>query len=145
MPKRLTKAELHWIETNPENLSVEDLAKELGFHKNIIQKYMKIKTIPKAEPKLVPEVRKSIPIDENADIRLGRRVRNGEVVATIMTPGASEVGDLAREKRGAPNLRDSLKNAIHKPKGNGTIKENNQDTIIKSLQDEIKRLKGNNV
>jgi len=143
MPKRLSNAELYYIESNPQGKTAKELSKELGFHENIIKKYMKSKP-KKVEQKVETPKPKSIPFDENAAVRMGRKIsdKTGEVVGVVMTPGASETGDLARDRRGPVNLRDSLKNAIHKPKGGGHhAKNTDYEKIALDLAKEVEQLK----
>ena len=142
MPKRLSRAEVFYIRENPDNKSIEQLSKELGYGIPIIKKYMsptKVVTVQEQSKQ------KSIPFEENADMRMGKRVKNNEVVATVMTPGASEVGDIAREKLGSVRLGKSIESAIHRPKGPSfNPKQEDPYKVIQQLQEEIKQLKANN-
>lgn len=143
MAKRLSNAELYYLAQNPDGKTAKELAKELGFHENVIKKYL---TPPKTEvveydeeielPK--PKV-KQIPLGENADEMMGKKVRNGQVVGTVMTPGASQVADDMRKKKGNVSLKDSLRSAIHKPKSPSN--ELTAEETIDYLKEEIRRLK----
>jgi hypothetical protein len=45
--KQLSKAEIHWVQTNPEGLTVEDLARELECHVDIVKQFI---IVPKKSP-----------------------------------------------------------------------------------------------
>jgi predicted transcriptional regulator len=105
MPKKLSKAELFYIAENPDNQTPEELAKELGFAVSVIKKYFK----PKEQPPQIEKPHKSV-----IKVDLAKRIKNGEVIATVMTPGASEQSDEIRRERGT--TKETIKNAVHRCK-----------------------------
>lgn len=140
MPKKLSNAELYYISANPQGKTAKELGKELGFHENVIKKYMTVNNSVNDEEIILPQPKpKVIPLGKNADEKMGKKVRNGQIVGTVMTPGASEVSDDARKERGAAPLKESLRGAIHKPKSpSNTL---SSEETIEFLKEEIKRLK----
>lgn len=101
---KISKVEVFYIEQNPDNLTAAELAKELGRSVNTIKKFYKEKVIEE----VVEAKKPSTPIDH----LMGRRERNGQVVATVMTPGASEASDAAR-KEYSGRMGEAIKSAVH--------------------------------
>jgi len=109
----LSKVEKFFIEGNA-NLPVEDVAAELDRSVNIVQKHLDtIKTKP-AKKKSTKKKAKKQPKDTQFQMLMGRKERQGEKVATVMTRSASELADDQRPKR---LVNKKLQKAIHKPRG----------------------------
>lgn len=102
---RLNKVEKFFIDNNTE-LSTEELAEALDRNVHVVEKYQKDNPpVKKNEPEPVknePEILKA----------MGRHVRNGEKVATVMTRTASELSDATRPKR---TMNKKTQEAIFKP------------------------------
>lgn len=119
MPKKLSKYELFFIQENPQNMTAEELSKELGYGVSIIKKYMKLKPeLVVEQTQVTPPIQKQIPQEDDALSKFGRRVRNHTATAIVMTEGASQVTDDYRQKMPYRSMREDIKNAIYKPKGN---------------------------
>lgn len=109
MAKKLTKAEIHYIKSNPDGLSEEQMAEELEISISSVKKYY------------VKVQKEQIPQSEDVFKLMGRRTEGknkGGIV--VMTRPASELADATRENR-TMNIKESLKNAIHRPKGNNHV------------------------
>lgn len=111
---KVTKVEQFYIESNPENKTIHELASELDRSPKIIAKYYTEKKA--VEPESSTEAAPAPPISnpEAPMFKLmGRHERQGKHVATVMTRAASELADSTRPAR----LKDKnkLANAIHKP------------------------------
>lgn len=110
MANQLSKAETYYIISNPEGLSVEALAKELGRTKNTVQKILNKHLAENPPQKEVVEV----PLGTRIDNEFGRREKNGHIIATVMTPGAASKADETRSER--QRTKDALKNCVHQCK-----------------------------
>ena len=107
----LTKYEKFYIEQNPDNLTIHELAKELDRNPNTVGKYVtkKVQTEVTTEPEPPPK-------PESPMFQLmGRHKRNKQNVATVMTKAASELADATRPER--LKNKNKMENAIHRPKG----------------------------
>lgn len=134
--KVFTKAELYWILNNPEGLTDLELAKSLKRMKFEIigvkkrywskRKHYQYKDYTPSEKKVkikkeivdVLEQNPSVKVEEiikglDVGAQMGKHKRKGEVVATVMTPSASELSDEARKTNSARKHNS----AIFKPKG----------------------------
>jgi len=116
---RLNEVEKFFIVNNKEEMSVEMLAEKLDRTVELVQKCLD--TIPKKKKSNVVVEEQPVEADppkkpESPIFKLmGRHERNGQKVATVMTRAASEYADSTRPQR--LEQKQSLKNAIHKPKG----------------------------
>ena len=111
---KLTKSELFYIQSNPDNMTIHELAKELDRTPSLVAKYYveKAESFPE-EPSAPPA---PIANSEAAMFKLmGRHERKGKHVATVMTSAASELADATRSGRLVD--KNKMKNSIHKPKG----------------------------
>lgn len=100
--KKLNKAEEFYVKNNPDSKSVEELAKELNTVIEVVQPFY---TAPVKPPKQETLVNKL----------MGKKVRNNEVVATVLTEGAEQLSEDAKKARkGLPNDNKAF---IHKPMG----------------------------
>ena len=109
---KLTDAERFYIEQNPDNLTIKEMADKLDRSLPLVGKYYRVVEENKAQepPKTAEEVK-----NESQMFKLmGRKVRNNQHVATVMTPAASELADAQRPQRLSSK---KLNSAIHKPKG----------------------------
>lgn len=116
MAKRgqLNSVEKYFIEGNVDELEVEEIAKALDRTVFLVQKY--IDTLPRAVSPEQPATPPEEPKTESPLYQLmGRKKRNEQYVATVMTPAASEYADNTRPQRLAQNKK--IQTAIHKPKG----------------------------
>lgn len=103
----LNKAEIYYIEQNPENKTPEELAIELKRGIQVVRKCIE-EYGKKTKPMSVTTTKK-MPID---DLML-KKERNGQIVATVMSQAASEYIDSQR-----PKLKSKkLNNSMHNPKG----------------------------
>ena len=108
----MTKQEIFYIQQNPENLTIHELAKELDRSPKMIAKHYIEKK--KEEEKDVPPP--PVADTESPMFKLmGRHKRAGQNVATVMTKAASELADSTRSDRIKNAGR--LASAIFKPKG----------------------------
>ena len=99
----LTKTEIFYIQENPENKTIHELAEELNRSPKVVAKHF----VEKKEPEPVRE--------ESALLKLmGRHKRNDKNVATVMTKAASELADNTRPNR---LVNKKLSSAIHRPMG----------------------------
>jgi hypothetical protein len=135
MPKKLSQAEVFYIAENPQNLSPEKLASDLGYGVNVIKKHLKPKQIEKT---VEQPVKRAMSQDENVHMNMGRRVKDGKVISVVMTGAASQKADETRSSR--ISIKESLKNSIHRPLGNYNPKEHDAQAIIKDLQNQVKEL-----
>jgi len=103
----LSKLEKYYLEGNA-SLPIEDLAKELDRSEGIIGKFLGTIESPTVEPAPVE------PVETEPKMlkAMGRHTRNGQKVATVMTPGASKLADDTRPQR---VMNKKLQQAIHKP------------------------------
>lgn len=109
---KLTEAEKFYIEQNPKGLTIKELSDEMDRSLRIVGKYYK-----EAE-----QVKESIPEKTAEEVKnesqmfklMGRKKRNEQHVATVMTPAASEFADATRSSR---SMNKKLSSAIHRPKG----------------------------
>jgi hypothetical protein len=111
---KLTKSELFYIESNPDNMTIHELAKELDRTPKLVAKHYveKVDSVPEEQP--APPAPVANP--EAAMFKLmGRHERKGKHVATVMTSAASELADATRS--GRLSEKNKMKNSIHKPKG----------------------------
>lgn len=99
---KLSKAEIFYIEQHG-HLDPEQIAEELDRSVSSVLKYY----TPK--PEIVKKAKEDTPFMRN----LGRHKRNGKVVATILTKGASDVADSSRK-----SVKVSDLSYIHNPRGN---------------------------
>lgn len=118
MTKRgvLSKVEKFYIKYHRDDVSIEDMAKELDRTPDIVTKY--VKSLPKSlKPKKEEaEVVKFDRREESQMFKLmGRKKRNDQYVATVMTEAASELADATRPSR--TKLSGKIASAIHQPKG----------------------------
>jgi hypothetical protein len=113
---KLTKAELFYIEQNPNNLSIHELANELDRTPRLIAKHYIVKE--KVESVETTQTQpETIAKPEAAMFKLmGRHERSGKHVATVMTKAASELSDATRNSR--LSGKNKLASAIHKPLDN---------------------------
>ena len=107
---KLTKQEIFYIQQNPENLTIHELAKELDrTPKLIAQHYIEPEKETQPEPKPVADT-------ESPMFKLmGRHKRGKQNVATVMTPAASELADSTRSSR--KSNPSKIESAIFKPRG----------------------------
>ena len=111
MTKRgpLNKAEVFYIEQNPDKKSAEEIANELSRSVGQIRKVM-INTTKKNIKKKAEIAPTRI---SQVDSLMGKKVRNEQIVATTMTPAASQYLDEKRTQLKGTKHLDS----IHRPKG----------------------------
>lgn len=99
---KLSRIEIHYIQTNPSNLSVKDLAAELNRSEEAVLRFM---------PKVSVETKKEVETEEPKQfIQLKEHMGIHERGAAVMTPNASEILDAARKenKRAKKNLPDCV-------------------------------------
>lgn len=109
----LTKSEKFYIQQNPDNLTIHELAKELDRTPRYIAKYY---INPEEKKNTEPEKPKDIANKESPMFTLmGRHKRGKQNVATVMTKAASELADSTRPER--IKMKKETQAAIHKPKG----------------------------
>jgi hypothetical protein len=108
---QLTKYEKFYIQENPDNLTIHELAKELDRTPTIVGKYF-MKQQQQTEDTQEPEPQTKKPEAEMFKL-MGRHKRNNQNVATVMTKSASELADATRPERIA--TKNKLSSAIHKP------------------------------
>jgi hypothetical protein len=130
--KPILPHEKFYIEQNPDNLSIPDLAKMFNraeqVVRNIVVKYKTKLGTKKVYNKQVEEVQNELtacptpaateqPKTTGIQVQplMGRASRNGVVEATIMTQAASEAGDEARKANRRP-ISQILKGSIRKCK-----------------------------
>jgi hypothetical protein len=117
---RLSDIEKHYIASNPDNLSVGDMAKKLGRAENTVRKMMDTNKA-KAEPKEnITEVKEEETVegpyhnpDEHKKSSVDKARFGHRRGATVMTPVASELLDESRKDF----VSRHAKAAIHKPMG----------------------------
>lgn len=108
----LGRAEQFYIEQNPDKKSEYELAVELG--RNVAQ-------IRKALQKYAKELEKkstsvtTVRTNTMMDELIGKKKRNDQTVAVVMTEAASQYGDATRDS----NVKTSTKtqNAVFRPRG----------------------------
>jgi len=107
----LTKQEMYYVKQNPENLTIEELAKELDRTPKTVAKHY----IP-LEQKQEEEKQEEEQKPEPAMFKLmGLHKRGKQNVATVMTKAASELADNMRSSQIGGSKK--IKSAIHKPRG----------------------------
>lgn len=114
----LTKVEKFYIENHVESLTAKEISETLDRTEKIVSNYinkLEGKT-PKKETKEKPKKPTTKPKSKRSkmDNLMGHKERNGQRVAAIMTPAASEYSD---SKRSTRIKSDKMKSVIHKPKG----------------------------
>lgn len=111
---KLNKVEIHYIESNPENLTVAELAKALDrSEKQVSNHYVEPEAEASGEevnPGHIAKTKKEPTLMRRL---MGRKERNGKPVASVMTPMASELSDERRAK--GPKLSKETQQAIHRP------------------------------
>ena len=107
---KITKQEIFYIQQNPENLTIHELAKELDrTPKTVATYYIEPEQVKEEEPQK-PVADKDSPMFK----LMGRHKRGEQNVATVMTKAASQLADETRPKG---DRLGKLKSAIHKPRG----------------------------
>ena len=108
---KLTKQEIFYIQQNPDDLTIHELAKQLDrLPKTVSQHYKDNKKEVKKETQEKPVANKEASMFK----LMGRHKRGDQNVATVMTKAASELADSTRSQR---INSDKLNSAIHKPRG----------------------------
>lgn len=105
---KLTETEIYWIENNPDNLSLEEVASKLNRSVKIVKPHYN-------QQKFTPEVQSNKPKEVPEGITAGKLMGKHERGATVSTPAASEVSDEYRKTM--PKKENRLNKHIHKPKG----------------------------
>lgn len=103
----LSKAEIYYVEQNPESKTPEELAIEMKRSVQTIRKC--IEEYGKKTKKMTVTTTKKMPIDD----LMVKKERNGQIVATVMSQAASEYLDGQRPKLKSKKLNSSM----HNPKG----------------------------
>lgn len=137
--RKLNRADIYYILNNPDNYSDKKLSKVLGFRETFLaairKKYWNrkyrfkysnydksqdkenipetLEAIKNKESMEVQEVRKGLDVDSLMGKKKGK---DGSVIATVMTPNASELSDAAR-KSNAASKKKQIQSAIYKPRG----------------------------
>lgn len=109
---KLTDAEKFYIEQNPKGLTIKELADEMDRSLRIVGKYYK--EVEQTKESAPPKSTEAVKNESQMFQLMGRKKRNDQHVATVMTPAASELADATRAKR---LMNKKLTSAIHKPKG----------------------------
>ena len=108
----LNKIELYYLENNPENKSAKELADELNRSVPQVTKALE-KAQKEAEKNAKKEIITGTRPEPYINSLIGKKIRNEQVVATVMTQAASEFADDQRKQHINKNPND----AIFKPKG----------------------------
>ena len=108
---KLSKQEVFYIEQNPDKRTICELAKELDRSPKMVVKHYT--ETAEAVVEATAEATEAKPESPMFGL-MGRKERNGQKVATIMTKAASEMADATRPNR---IVNKKLMAAIHKPKG----------------------------
>lgn len=101
----LSKAEKFYIQQHQGNLDILELCDDLDRSKEQVQKYIDELNKGKKNPK---ETHMKKVMDQ------GTHKRNGQPVAKVMTPAASEYSDIIRPSY---KMKKVNQEAIHKPMG----------------------------
>lgn len=112
---KLSKIEEFYI-LNNRSKSVQELANDLDRTEASVQKVLDANPAEEQQERQdgIAEVH---PVPEGqAGKLMGRKERNGQHVATVMTPAASEAADDFR-KQAVPTSRYINENTVHRPKG----------------------------
>jgi hypothetical protein len=106
MAKRrvLDDVEIFYVKKNPDKLSVAQLSEKFNVSDATIERILEEERASQKKPQT----------PMSSLLEAGRKRRNGKVVASVMVPQASQLGDAIRPK-GDP--LDRLKNCVHKPMG----------------------------
>ena len=104
----LSRAEEYYVSQNPDGKSVKELANEMN--RTVVQID---KAIKKAEANRKKESITTTRPEPYINNLIGKKKRNDQVVATVMTEAASTYCDETRKVGGA----DKLDGAIFRPKG----------------------------
>lgn len=104
----ISNAEKFYIEKNPDNMTLEQMAKKLGRSEKAVSKYWEV------TEKEVQEQTEEKPLPDKGAVRklMGHRRE-----ATVMTPAASEMADEMRKINKGKKLSDKMKSSIFKPFG----------------------------
>lgn len=114
--RKLTEVEEFYVEHNPENLTIEEMAIKMGCNKNILIGMLDIKNTNKP---IVPETKSTavvLPTKYKESVftsTMGRRSVGGRKGLAVMTPAASEIADEARKNK----PKGKYHSAIHHPRG----------------------------
>lgn len=107
MAKNITKAQIVYIQQNWNKLSLQQLVEDTECSLSTIKKYIKELSLSEVEQvNNVAQVNNEV-VERNSNNRAinafgygGKQSGNGGHQATIMTPGASEIGDDSRKSNG---------------------------------------------
>lgn len=129
MPKKihnkvLEKVPTHsdfYIRQNPNKLSSEELAEETGLTVVVVERILEDQKVllEKEQKKIDSEKKKKRDKEDNIYTQaLGRKKRNNEYVATVMTQVAAEIADKSRESNISKANKSKKNDArfIHNPK-----------------------------
>lgn len=138
--RKLNRADIYYILNNPDNLSDKKMSKVLGFRESFLASIRKkywnrkyrfkysdydkktdivedskeaLEAIKNKESMKVQEVRMGLDVDALMGKKKGK---DGAIIATVMTPNASELSDTAR-KNNVASKKKQIQSAIYKPRG----------------------------